>query len=186
MTRFSCGWIVCSKKQMGGSNKDFNIGCWRCLRNERCAWGMQDVHARCLKDARPRVCKRGREGGCCCDQAVTLVFQEFRCGNGTATGYIFAALMSWIANSWKSGCMNGMRHWNQNQLTIRSSCPQRIGQVGCWTCPLHWLWKGCGASCCATASWNMRLQADAWRGSRNRGARPWAKEMATAEVWIRN
>ena len=58
-----------------------------------------DVHARCLKDAKPRICKCGREGGCRCDQVVTVVFQEFRCGNGTATGYIFAALMSGIANS---------------------------------------------------------------------------------------
>ena len=51
------------------------------------------------------------------------------------------SLMRWIANSWRSGCMNGMRHWNQSHLTIRSSCPQRIGQDGCWTCPRHWLLK---------------------------------------------
>ena len=47
-------------------------------------------------DAKRWVCNRGREGGCCYDkdEPATLVFQEFRCGNGTATGYIFAALIS--------------------------------------------------------------------------------------------
>ena len=32
--------------------------CWRCLRVAK--------FARCFRDAKPWICKHGREGGCCC------------------------------------------------------------------------------------------------------------------------
>ncbi len=40
--------------------KTLNFGCWRC--DARCA--------RCFRDAKPWICKCGREGGCCCDSEM--------------------------------------------------------------------------------------------------------------------